>query len=51
MKVFIDTSAFCAVAIPRDRYNSAAKVLHKAILKDNALFYTSDYVLDEVIRS
>ena len=48
MKVFIDTSAFCAVTIPRDQYNSVAKVLYKTILKDNVLFYTSDYVLDEV---
>ena len=48
MKVFIDTSAFCAVTIPRDQYNAAAKALYKTILKDNVLFYTSDYVLDEV---
>ena len=48
MKVFIDTSAFCALTIPKDRYNSAAKALYKTILKDTILFYTSDYVLDEV---
>jgi predicted nucleic acid-binding protein len=48
VKVFIDTSAFCALTIPKDQYNSAAKALYKTTLKDNIAFYTSDYVLDEV---
>ena len=48
MKVFIDTSAFCALTIPKDQYNSAAKDLYKTTFKDNVAFYTSDYVLDEV---
>jgi predicted nucleic acid-binding protein len=48
VKVFIDTSAFCALTIPKDQYNSAAKDLYKTTLKDNIAIYTSDYVLDEV---
>jgi hypothetical protein len=48
VKFFIDTSAFCALTIPKDQYNSAAKDLYKTTLKDNIAIYISDYVLDEV---
>ncbi|MFH0725808.1 MAG: PIN domain-containing protein [Pseudomonadota bacterium] len=47
MKVFIDTSAFCALAIPHDKHNDAAKSHYTQIHKRKALLYTSDYVLDE----
>lgn len=47
MKVFIDTSAFCALAIPKDQYNLPAKILYKQIQERNAIFYSSDYVMDE----
>ncbi len=47
MKVFIDTSAFCALAIPKDQYNLPAKILYKQIQERNAIFYSSDYVMDK----
>ncbi|BBO19195.1 nucleic acid-binding protein [Candidatus Brocadia pituitae] len=48
MKVFIDTSAFCALTIPKDQYNLTAKGLYKQTQERNAIIYSSDYVMDEV---
>lgn len=48
MKVFIDTSAFCALTIPADHYNLRAKEIYDHLSKQRPLFCTSDYVLDEV---
>jgi predicted nucleic acid-binding protein len=48
LKVFIDISAFCALAIPKDQHNFKAKSLYRQIQQDKAGIYTSDYVLDEV---
>ena len=48
LKVFIDTSAFCALAIPNDQFNSSAKTIHKQILNKKAHIYSSNYILDEV---
>ncbi|ODS34009.1 MAG: Ribonuclease VapC20 [Candidatus Scalindua rubra] len=48
MKVFIDTSAFCALAIPKDRHNIRAKSIYKQLKERRTMFYTSDYILDEV---
>jgi predicted nucleic acid-binding protein len=48
LKVFIDTSAFCALTIPKDQFNSTAKIIHKQIQDKMAHIYSSDYVLDEV---
>ena len=47
MKIFIDTSAFCALTIPKDMHNQQAKSLYKALPLDKIVFHTSDYVLDE----
>ena len=47
MKVFIDTGAFCALAIPKDQNNSNAKAIHAKLQEQKAIIYTSDYVLDE----
>ncbi|MBI5683377.1 MAG: type II toxin-antitoxin system VapC family toxin [Deltaproteobacteria bacterium] len=47
MKVFIDTSAFCALAIPKDQNNSNAKAIHTKLQEQKAIIYTSDYILDE----
>lgn len=47
MKVFIDTSAFCTLAIPKDQYNSTAKAIYRQTQERNAILYSSDYVLDE----
>ena len=43
----MDTSAFCALAIPKDQHNHKAKSVYKQIHKDKVLICTSDYVLDE----
>jgi hypothetical protein len=48
LKVFIDTSAFCALTIPKDIHNQRAKAIYKQLPKAKTTFYTSDYVLDEV---
>lgn len=48
MKVLVDTSAFCALSIPKDKNNSRAKLLHHQLQERKAILYTSDYVLDEV---
>jgi len=48
LKVFIDTSAFCAITIPGDQHNAKAKSAYKHIQKTKSSIYTSDYVLDEV---
>ncbi len=48
MKVFVDSSAFCALAIPKDTHNIDAKLIYNKLNKLKAPFYTSDYVLDEV---
>jgi len=47
LKAFIDTGAFCALAIPKDRHNLKAKSLYKKLKEQKASFYTSAYVLDE----
>lgn len=47
MKVFVDTSAFCALAVPKDRHNAYAKALQAELQEQKAAIYTSDYVLDE----
>lgn len=48
MRVFIDTSAFCALTIPKDQHNQRAKTIYKQIQKEKIILFTSDYVLDEV---
>ena len=47
MKIFIDTSAFCALTIPKDLHNQKAKAIYKELPLGKTIFYTSDYVLDE----
>jgi uncharacterized protein len=48
LKVFIDTGAFCALTIPKDKHNNTAKLLYKQIQNERSALFTSDYVLDEV---
>ena len=47
MKVFVDTGAFCALAIPHDQNNPKAKSINTKLQEIKAILYTSDYVLDE----
>jgi predicted nucleic acid-binding protein len=48
LKVFIDTSAFCALTIPKDQHNPTAKAIYKQILSKNAILYSSNFIMDEV---
>jgi hypothetical protein len=48
VRIFIDTSAFCALTISKDQHNASAKALYKTIQKNKAAIHSSDYVLDEV---
>ena len=48
MKVFLDTSAFCALTVPKDQFNSTTKIIYKQIQDKKSYIYSSDYVLDEV---
>lgn len=48
MRVFIDTSAFCALTIPKDQHNQRAKTVYRQIQKEKSIIFTSDFVLDEV---
>ncbi len=47
MKVFIDTSAFCALTIPKDEHNQRAKEIYQGVQEKKAIFYSSDYIMDE----
>ncbi len=54
MKLFFDTGAFCALSLPEDRHNAAAKLILKRALTANPRQFTSNYILDEtytLIRS
>lgn len=48
MKVFVDTSAFCALTIPEDQHNLRAKSIYNKIKERGVVIHASDYVLDEV---
>lgn len=48
-KIFVDTGAWYAVASEDDRYHDAAVRYYRALLAENALLLTSDYVLDETL--
>jgi predicted nucleic acid-binding protein len=47
MRLFYDTGAFCALAIPEDEHFGSAKKKLALALDSNPLQFTSNYVLDE----
>ena len=47
MKIFIDTCAFAAMAVPEDPLNGRAKAAYRDVMLQTFRQYTSDYVLDE----
>lgn len=49
MKVFIDTGAFLALADNSDFSHDFATSVYQKILKQKAILYTSNYIIDEVI--
>jgi predicted nucleic acid-binding protein len=46
-QIFVDTSAFLALANLKDRYHDQAGRVYREYLKDKTEFLTSDYVLAE----
>lgn len=48
MKVFIDTSAFIALFVAKDENHSPITRQYSTYRKQRALFFTSDYILDEL---
>ncbi len=48
-EVFVDTSAWYAVAVPADRCHPRAAALFRELLEQRATLITSDYVLDETL--
>ena len=46
MKLFYDTCAFCALAIPEDTNHATAKTALEQALVQNPRQFTSSYVLD-----
>jgi len=49
MKIFIDTGAFLALADNSDFFHDFTTSAYQKILKQKAIVYTSNYVIDEVI--
>lgn len=47
MKIFVDTGAFCALAVTSDRWHIAAVSTLKQIREANAQIFTSNFVLAE----
>ena len=47
MKVFIDTSAFYALACKSDQYHLQAKSVLEQLLQKNSELFTSNYVILE----
>lgn len=48
MKVFIDTSAYIALFIASEIHHQKVKRCYQHYRKQRALFFTSDYILDEL---
>lgn len=49
MAIFIDTSAFVARYIAKDQYHKTALSKWNRLSKSKAKFYTSNFILDEMI--
>ena len=47
MKIFVDTCAFCAIAVPGDSHNARAKEIFSQV-RDQGHIFTSNFVLDEL---
>lgn len=48
MKVFVDTGAFCALAVPSDRWHNEAMRILVLLRETNAQIFTSNFVLAEI---
>ncbi len=49
MTLFVDTSAWIALLVPRDRHHSKAQRVFQNVLKQNTLVVTSNYIIDETV--
>lgn len=48
MKIFVDTSAFIAYLIVQEKYHNVVVKKFESYINQRALFFTSDYILDEL---
>lgn len=48
MRIFVDTGAWMALEIKNDQYHPRARTYYQTATKSRTLFFTNDYVLDEV---
>lgn len=48
MRIFVDTGAWMALEITNDQYYLRARAYYQKATKGRTLFFTNDYVLDEV---
>ena len=49
MRVFVDTSAFYALASETDRWHASARALHEQLKRDGDGFVTTNYVILEAV--
>ncbi|WP_419662612.1 putative PilT domain protein [Desulfosarcina variabilis str. Montpellier] len=49
-KIFIDTTAFCALIDSADQYHQCAKMLWPSLLEKNVALLTSSYVVAETMN-
>ena len=49
MKVFIDTGVFLSISDKSDAFNKLVSSVYKKVAEQNAVLYTSNYIIDETI--
>jgi predicted nucleic acid-binding protein len=47
MKVFIDTGGFCSIVNKKDQWYKTSSDTLQSLVKDRALFFTSNFILSE----
>ncbi len=47
MKVFIDTGGFCSIVNKKDQWHQTSSNTLKSLVKNKALFFTSNFILSE----
>ncbi len=50
MKVFIDTGAFLAIADKSDMSHGVVTSIYQQVIEQRAVLYTSNYIIDELMR-
>jgi len=49
MKVFIDTGVFLSISDKSDAFNKLVSSVYQRVVEQNAILYTSNYIIDETI--